>query len=118
MIGERKKIKIGVVGIGHLGNYHLQKYRKLENCEIVSVADIIVDRAQKAAGIHNCLALPDYRAMLGQVDAVSIAVPTGEHYKVARDFLAAGIDVLIEKPICATIEQADELIELAREKQP
>ncbi|MGA2526760.1 MAG: Gfo/Idh/MocA family oxidoreductase [Smithellaceae bacterium] len=116
MIGERKKIKIGVVGIGHLGNYHLQKYQKLENCEIIAVADTIMDRAQKAAGIHNCLALPDYRAMLGQVDAVSIAVPTGEHHKVARDFLAAGVDVLIEKPICATLEEADELIGLAKKK--
>jgi predicted dehydrogenase len=116
MIGERKKIKIGVVGIGHLGNYHLQKYQKFENCEIIAVADTIMDRAQKAAGIHNCLALPDYRAMLGQVDAVSIAVPTGEHHKVARDFLAAGVDVLIEKPICATLEEADELIGLAKKK--
>lgn len=111
---DRKKIKIGVVGIGHLGNYHLQKYQKLENCEIISVADTIMDRAQKAAGIHNCLAFPDYRAMLGQVDAVSIAVPTAEHHKVARDFLAAGVDVLIEKPICVTVEEANELIELAR----
>jgi len=116
MIGERKKIKIGVVGIGHLGNYHLQKYQKLENCEIISVADTIMDRAQKAAKIHNCLALSDYRAMLGQVDAVSITVPTGEHHKVARDFLAAGVDVLIEKPICATLEEADELIGLAKKK--
>jgi predicted dehydrogenase len=117
MAVKRKKIKIGVVGIGHLGNYHLQKYQKLENCEIISVADTIMDCAQKAAGIYNCLALSDYLDMLGQVDAVSIAVPTGEHYKVARDFLAAGIDVLIEKPICATLEQADELIELARKNK-
>jgi predicted dehydrogenase len=116
MIVERKKIRIGVVGIGHLGNYHLQKYQKLENCEIISVADTIMDRAQKAAVIHNCLALPDYRAMLGQVDAVSITVPTGEHHKIARDFLAAGVDVLIEKPICATLEEADELIGLAKKK--
>ena len=70
-----------------------------------AVADTIIDRAQKAAEIYNCLALPDYRAMLGQVDAVSIAVPTGEHHKVARDFLAAGVDVLIEKPICATLKK-------------
>jgi predicted dehydrogenase len=117
MAVKRKKIKIGVVGIGHLGNYHLQKYQKMENCEIISVADTIMNRAQKAAGIYNCLALSDYLDMQGQVDAVSIAVPTGEHYKVARDFLAAGIDVLIEKPICATLEQADELIELARKNK-
>jgi predicted dehydrogenase len=54
--------------------------------------------------------------MLDKVDAVSIAVPTSEHYKVARDFLAAGVDVLIEKPICATLEEADELIGLAKKK--
>jgi predicted dehydrogenase len=54
--------------------------------------------------------------MLDKVDAVSIAVPTGEHHKIARDFLAAGVDVLIEKPICATLEEADELIGLAKKK--
>jgi predicted dehydrogenase len=114
---KRKKIKVGVAGIGHLGSYHLQKYQKMENCEIICIADTILERAQKAAVIYNCLALSDYLDMLGQVDAVSIAVPTGEHYKIARDFLAAGIDVLIEKPICATLEQADELIELARKNK-
>ena len=113
---KRKKIKVGVIGIGHLGNYHLQKYQKLENCEITAVADMITDCAQKAAGIYKCAAFSDYRAMLDKVDAVSIAVPTSEHYKVAKDFLAAGVDVLIEKPICATLVQADELIGLAKKK--
>jgi predicted dehydrogenase len=116
MNAKRKKIKVGVIGIGHLGNYHLQKYQKLENCEITAVADMIIDRAQKAAEIYKCAAFSDYRAMLGQVEAVSIAVLTSEHYKVAKDFLAAGVDVLIEKPICATLVQADELIELAKKK--
>jgi len=113
---KKKKIKVGVVGIGHLGNYHLQKYQKFENCEITAVADMITDRAQKAAGIYKCAAFSDYRAMLDKVDAVSIAVLTSEHYKVAKDFLAAGVDVLIEKPICATLAQADELIGLAKKK--
>jgi predicted dehydrogenase len=116
MNAKRKKIKVGVIGIGHLGNYHLQKYQKLENCEITAVADMIIDRARKAAEIYKCAAFSDYRAMLGQVEAVSIAVLTSEHYKVAKDFLAAGVDVLIEKPICATLVQADELIELAKKK--
>ena len=117
IIMKKKKLKVGVVGIGHLGNYHLQKYQKLENCEVVAVADPLVERAQKAAGIYKCIACSDYRAMLDKVDVVSIAVPTGEHYKVARDFLAAGVDVLIEKPICATLEEADELIGLAKKKK-
>jgi predicted dehydrogenase len=114
---KKKKIKVGVVGIGHLGNYHLQKYQKLENCEITAVADVIMDRAQKAAEIYQCSAFADYRDMIGKVDAVSIAVLTSDHYSVARDFLAAGVDVLIEKPICTTLEEADELIELAQKKK-
>jgi predicted dehydrogenase len=112
-----KKIRIGVAGIGHLGNYHLQKYRNMDNCEIVAVADAIAERAQKAADLYACAAYTDHRQMLGQVDAVSIAVPTGEHHKVAKDFLAAGVDVLIEKPICATIEEADELLALAQKNK-
>ena len=117
IIMKKKKLKVGVVGIGHLGNYHLQKYQKLENCEIVAIADPLLERAQKAADIYKCIACSDYQAMLDKVDVVSIAVPTGEHYKVARDFLAAGVDVLIEKPICATLEEADELIGLAKKKK-
>jgi len=114
---DRKKIKIGVVGIGHLGNYHLQKYAKLENCQIVAVADTLIEQTRKAADIYQCAAFSDHRHMIDQVEAVSIAVPTGEHYRVAKDFLAAGIDVLIEKPICSTLAQADELIELARDQK-
>jgi predicted dehydrogenase len=113
---KKNKLNIGVIGIGHLGNYHLQKYQKLENCEIVAVADPLSDRAKKAADIYKCEAFTDHNAMLDKVDAVSIAVPTGEHHKIARDFLAAGVDVLIEKPICATLEEADELIGLAKKK--
>lgn len=113
---SRKKIKIGVIGIGHLGNYHLQKYAKLANCTVVAVADTQIERTRKAADLYQCAAFSDHRDMLGQVEAVSIAVPTGEHHRVARDFLAAGIDVLVEKPLCSTLEEADELLALAREK--
>ncbi|MEN6374950.1 MAG: Gfo/Idh/MocA family oxidoreductase [Smithella sp.] len=114
---DRKKIKIGVVGIGHLGNFHLQKYSKLESCEIVAVADTIIEQARKAADIYHCAAFTDHREMLDKVDAVSIAVPTGEHHRVAKDFLAAGVDVLVEKPLCSTLEEADELLELAADKK-
>lgn len=113
MTVKKKNIKIGVVGIGHLGNYHLQKYQKLDNCELIGVSDAIYERAKRAAETYSCQAFTDYRNLLDKVDAVSIAVPTGEHFQVAGDFLAAGIDVLIEKPICATVKEADELIELA-----
>ncbi|HNY51453.1 MAG TPA: Gfo/Idh/MocA family oxidoreductase [Smithella sp.] len=114
---KQKKIKVGVVGIGHLGNYHLQKYRKLESCEIIAVADVSAERAQKAANVYQCAASANYQDLIGRIDAVSIAVPTSDHHKVARDFLAAGVDVLIEKPICSTLEEADELIGLAQGKK-
>ena len=111
-----KEIRVGVVGIGHLGNYHLQKYRDLSSCRIVGVADIKEERAQKAAEMYDCFAVSDHRKLMGSVDAVSIAVPTGSHYRIAKDFLEAGIDVLLEKPITTTIEEADELIAIAEEK--
>ncbi|MBI4634612.1 MAG: Gfo/Idh/MocA family oxidoreductase [Deltaproteobacteria bacterium] len=106
-------IRVGVVGTGHLGNYHLQKYKKLPGCEIAGVSDIDEDRVKKAARTCGCPAYTDYRRLIGGVDAVSIAVPTRDHHSVARDFLAAGIDVLLEKPISATLAEADDLITLA-----
>jgi predicted dehydrogenase len=107
-----KQIRIGVVGIGHLGNYHLQKYQKLENVHIVGVADVDRSRADRAAAAFGCTAFPDHRDLVDRVDAVSITVPTQAHHAVARDFLAAGKDVLLEKPFTATLEEADDLIAL------
>ncbi len=114
---KKNKIKVGAVGIGHLGSYHLQKYHLIEKCEIAGVADTFLERAQKAAREYGCPAFSDYRELIGKIDAASIAVPTGEHFKVAADFLAAGIDVLIEKPICATVAEADRLIALAEKNK-
>ena len=111
-----KEIRIGVVGIGHLGSYHLQKYRELSNCRIVGVVDIKKERAREAAEIYDCVAMSDHRKLIGLVDAVSITVPTISHYRIAKDFLDAGIDVLLEKPITTTIEEADELIAIAEAK--
>jgi len=109
-------LHVGVIGIGHLGNYHLQKYQKFEHVEIVGVADCDLSRAEKAAGIYNCSAYSDHRRLVDNVDAVSITVPARDHHTVARDFLIAGKDVLIEKPFTATLPEADELIRLAAEK--
>jgi predicted dehydrogenase len=106
-------VRIGVVGVGHLGNYHLQKYEKLPNSRIIGVMDIMEDRRLKASERFNCRAFSDHRALIGAVDAVSIAVPTLSHHRIAKDFLEAGIDVLLEKPIAATMEEADELVAIA-----
>ncbi|MBN2283086.1 MAG: Gfo/Idh/MocA family oxidoreductase [Deltaproteobacteria bacterium] len=110
-------IRVGVVGVGHLGTFHLQKYQKIPRSAIIGVADVIKERALEAARDFNCEVFPDHRDMIGRVDAVSIAVPTESHYSVARDFLAAGVDVLLEKPIATTLAEADSLIALAEEKK-
>jgi len=110
---KMEKVRIGVVGIGHLGQFHLQKYAKLENCEIVGASDVLEERAANAAALYGCQAMTDCRKMIGSVDAVSIAVPTQCHHAVAKAFLKAGVHVLLEKPIAETLAQADELIALA-----
>ncbi len=107
------EIRIGVVGIGHLGGYHLQKYQLIPGCRIVGVADAIAERARKGAELAGCEVVEDYRKLAGMVDAVSIAVPTVAHHEVASVFLEAGVDVLLEKPITVTLAEADALIALA-----
>jgi predicted dehydrogenase len=106
-------IRTAVIGVGYLGKYHAEKYARLDNSRLVAVVDTNAAIAAEVAARHGTRALNDYRDLLGQVDAVSIAVPTSLHHAVARDFLAHGTHVLLEKPITETIRQADELIELA-----
>jgi len=88
---------VGVVGAGHLGNYHLQKYQKIDDIKIVGVVDVLAQLARQRAEVLQCAAYTDHHALLGLVDAVSIAVPTKFHYAITKDFLEAGIDVLLEK---------------------
>jgi predicted dehydrogenase len=111
--GERmNEIRIGVVGIGHLGSYHLQKYNQIPGCRIVGVTDVDPRCARKAADMYGCAAT-DCKTLAGMVDAVSIAVPTGAHFDTASVFLKAGVDVLLEKPIATSLAEADELTALA-----
>jgi len=112
-----KDIRIGVIGVGHLGNYHLQKYRNLEGCVITAVADVIEDRACRAAEQYGCRPYFDHRELLGSVDAVSIAVPTPFHYETAKTFLDAGVHVLLEKPMTVALHEADELIVVAEKNR-
>jgi predicted dehydrogenase len=110
-------IRTAVVGVGYLGKYHAEKYARLDDSQLVAVVDTDPRIAAEVAARHNTRSLTDYRQLLGQVDAVSIVVPTSLHYAVARDFLTHGAHVLLEKPITETIQQADELIELARKHE-
>lgn len=106
-------LRTAVIGVGYLGNFHAQKYAALQDVELVGVVDNDLTRAAEIANALGTSAYSDHRELIGLVDAVSVVVPTQYHHRVARDFLAAGVHVLIEKPITVTIEEADELIELA-----
>jgi predicted dehydrogenase len=110
------KLKCAVIGAGYLGKFHAEKYASLKGCELVAVVDINPEAAAQVAQLHGAQAMTDYQSLLGQIDAVSIVVPTSLHHKVACDFLNAGCHVLVEKPITVTIEEADELIAIAKEK--
>src|SRR5215470_12132130 len=113
---KMKKIRAAVVGVGYLGRFHAQKYAALEGCELVGVVDARDEARAKVAGELQTQAFADYRELIGRVDAVSVATTTPAHFQIAKDFLAAGVHVLVEKPITETPEQARELIELAKAK--
>jgi len=109
-----KKIKSAVIGAGYLGKFHAEKYASLPDSELIAVVDVNQQAAEEIAQKHQTKALTDYRQLLGQVDAVSIVVPTTLHHQVALDFINHGTHVLVEKPITVTVEEADELIAAAQ----
>jgi len=112
-----KKIRSAVIGVGYLGKFHAEKYAALPEAELVAVVDTDPVRGEEIARQVGTRFCSDYRELLGQVEAVSIVVPTQLHFEVARAFLAGGTHVLLEKPITTTVAEADELIRLAAEKQ-
>jgi len=109
-------LSTAVVGVGYLGKFHAQKFADLDGCELAAVVDPDMEAARRSAEPAGARALADYRELLGHVDAVSIAAPTSLHHRIARDFLAAGAHVLVEKPITVTVTEADELVALAAER--
>jgi len=115
-----EKLRIGVVGAGHLGSFHTKVYAALKHklaIDLVGVADIVKSSAKEVARKYNTNYFTNYHDLMDKVDAVSIVVPTNLHYMVAKDFLKAGIDVLIEKPVTKTLEEVNELISLAKAKK-
>ena len=111
------KILVGVVGVGYLGKFHAEKYAASNKATLVGVVDVNEERALEIAKNLRTQALTDYRQLFGQVQCVSIAVPTQLHYRIARDFLEAGVDVLVEKPLTQDIAAARDLVDLAQAKQ-
>ncbi len=100
-----------------MGRHHARIYHENPNAELVAVVDSNTETVARLAKEYHCEGITDYHSLIGTVDAVSIAVPTVMHYEVASKFMDAGVHVLLEKPITATVDEADKLIHLARAKE-
>ena len=107
------RLRAGVVGVGHVGRHHARILAELPEVDLVAVADLDAARAAAAADRSGCRAESRASALLDDVDAVTVAVPTEAHRQVAEPFLERGIPVLVEKPIAASLADADALIAAA-----
>ena len=107
------RLRIAVIGVGHLGKHHARILSQLDGAELAAVVDTQLERAQAAVAGTTARALTEYHELLGAVDAVTIAVPTEGHRDIALAFLERGTAVLVEKPMTRTIAEADELIAAA-----
>jgi predicted dehydrogenase len=116
-LADESTIRVAVVGVGSFGKNHARVYHELEQqgqgVELVAVVDANLARAQAVAAEFGCQALKNVEELFGRVEAASVAVPTVHHVNVAAALMAAGIDVLIEKPLASTLDEADELVRLA-----
>jgi len=112
-----KNVRVGVVGVGHLGKHHARLFQALAKsgagCELVAVADPSEAARKVAEATYEVPAFADHHELLGKVDAVSVVVPTRLHREVASVFLENGIDVLVEKPIARTVADGQALVDLA-----
>ena len=110
-----KQVKVGILGVGHLGRLHVQNYKSIADAEIVGVYDINYDRCQEVAGEFQVEAFESLDRLLDQIEAASIVVSTSHHFDIARSCLEKSIHCLVEKPITSTLAEADELIRLANQ---
>jgi len=107
------RVRVAVIGVGHLGKHHARLLAGIDGAELVAVVDTQPDRAAAAAEATGARAVSDFHDLIGQVDAVSIAVPTELHRDVAMPFLERGTAVLVEKPITKTVAEGEALIAAA-----
>ena len=114
--GAGGELRVGVVGVGHFGRYHAEKMAALDGARLVAVADPDSARAAEVAARLDTEAIADHRALIGRIDAASVAVPAAAHYAVVKDFLDAGIHVLVEKPFTERVATASALSALAEAK--
>ncbi|MBI4589033.1 MAG: Gfo/Idh/MocA family oxidoreductase [Candidatus Rokubacteria bacterium] len=116
MARDQRRVRAAVVGAGHMGQYHILVLPELVDVDLVGIVDTDAAKASQLAAQFGTQAFTDHRELIGQVDVASVAVPTDQHFAVARDLLEAGIGVLVEKPMTPTLEEAKELFRLARQQ--
>ncbi len=109
-------IKVGVVGVGHLGQHHVKHYASIKEADLIGLFDIDPSQAKKVAKQYNSCAFSSLASLLKQVDAVSIVTPTVHHAVIAGECILAGKHIFIEKPITKTLSEADKLLALARKQ--
>ena len=109
-----KKLRVGVIGVGHLGQHHARLYAAISGAKLVGVTDADSKRAESVAERYGAHPYADPDHLLPHVDAVSVVVPTSAHHAVVKACLKAGVHVLVEKPVTVTVEEAHDLVEAAR----
>lgn len=110
------KIKTAVIGVGSLGQHHARILARHPGSDLAGIVDTEVKRREKIAGQYNVPSFSQVRDIIGKAQAAVVSVPTPVHYRVAKELLSAGIHCLVEKPFTSTVDEAQELIALAREK--
>lgn len=107
-------VRIGVVGVGHLGRHHARLLSELPGADLTSLAEVDPGNRKKAEETYQVAVFEDYRDLLGKVDAVSVVVPTQLHLEVSKFFLENGVDVLVEKPIAPSVAEGEQMVAVAR----
>jgi predicted dehydrogenase len=108
------KLRIAVIGAGRLGGFHAQKLAAREDVTLAAIVDPVATSRDRVAAECKTEAHSDYAGLLGRIDAAVVAAPTSLHHRIARDVLQAGVHLLVEKPICPTQGEADELVAIAK----
>jgi len=109
-----EKLKVGVIGVGHLGKHHARIYSTLPRVELVGVNDIAQEKARSVAEEFKSKFYCDQSELLNKVHAVSVATPTSSHFSIVKAALGKGLHVLVEKPLCSSAQEAEELTQLAQ----
>lgn len=110
------KLRLAVIGAGRLGGFHAQKIAARNDVELVAIVDPLQASRDRVAAQCHCEALADYSGLFDRIDGAVIAAPTHLHHRLALEFLEAGVPLLVEKPICVTRAEADELVSIARRR--